>query len=99
MKGLDPAHAGVACDPPGGGGCQVRAFDRQSGIRRRKGSLDEQNVGISSKTDYGIAIGRRIGRIGDIRDLLAGVMVTASRNRPSGSSISSVPGFVPIRIG
>ena len=27
---------------------------------------------FSNEVDYGLAIGRRVGRIGDIRDLLAG---------------------------
>ena len=72
MERLDPAHAGFACDPPGGEGRQVRALGRKSGIRRRKGSLDEQEVGVSNEADDGRAIGRRVGGVGDIRDLLAG---------------------------
>lgn len=55
---------------------------------------------FSNEVDYGLAIGRRVGRIGDIRDLLARTLRSRHREAGrSGSSTSGVAALAPMRIG
>ena len=46
MKRLDLARLSLAGDLSGGKGRQMAALSRQCGIGLRKGSLDEEEVGI-----------------------------------------------------
>jgi len=71
MKGLDSANAGGARTLSRGGGREVRALGRERRIRRGKGSLDEQEVGILDEANDRLAIGWRVGGVGDISDFLA----------------------------
>ena len=95
MEGFDPAHAGVACDPPGGGGCQVRALGRKRRIRRCKG----QEVRVSNEADDDLAIGRRVGGGGDMRDFLAGGHRHCVAEPAERQLLSGAAGVASIRIG
>jgi len=72
MKRLDLARLSLAGDLSGGKGRQMAALSRQCGIGLRKGSLDEEEVGISSKPYDGLATRNGVGDISNISNLLAG---------------------------
>src|SRR5262245_10569532 len=71
VKWLDAPHIGFSRDLSSRRGCQMRPLACQCCVRPRKCRLNEEDVGILNERHDGCTIGRRVGDIGNIADLLA----------------------------